>query len=205
MQRELIMKNVYPGEKVEDDEKVEKDVIYCYKGDHKRIEIPLGVKYVRIESDCCVYVSSSVEEMELGDKYNSNVLFDEGSKLKCLKFGENYNREVRLPSRIENLQFGGCYNQITELPSSLKLLVLGRDYDNKLDLSGMSELYRVVFKKGRSEVVRMLEIPKGSNISWVVYDYITWKNTQCRTGEVSKFGYNHEDELRRRWRMISYV
>jgi hypothetical protein len=120
---------------------------------------------VRIESDCCVYVSSSVEEMELGDKYNSNVLFDEGSKLKCLKFGENYNRELRLPSRIENLQFGGCYNQRTELPSSLKLLVLGRDYDNKLELSGMEELYRVVFKKGRSEVVRMLEIPKESNVS----------------------------------------
>ena len=119
-------------------------------------------------------LSENLEILEFGCDFNQNLIVSTSpgvniekyvcvlpSKLKSLKLGHHYNREIRedsLPSSLEKLIFGKTFNKnIKYYPSNLKHLEFGSGYQhvfkqgqlpNTLTHLILDEYYNQEFKKG---------------------------------------------------------
>lgn len=120
-------------------------------------------------------IPNSVEELELGDKFNQIIDYLP-SNLKVLNIGSLFNYKIDhkiLPDTVEKIFFGYCYNRsLFEYPSNLKTLKFGRNFScnlinlpNKLVSLEMGEKFNAKLKLPQS-----LEILNFSEYGEFSYD-----------------------------------
>lgn len=66
-----------------------------------------------------------LEELDLGDRFNSPVFFPLPAKLKSLRFGKRFNHSlanIKFPETLETLSFGAAFTQHILLPPKLQKL-----------------------------------------------------------------------------------
>ena len=121
----------------------------------KKQKIPSTVKYVKFGKlyNQHTDIPENVEELILGNYFNSTIKFAQKSKIKSLVLPPRFNQSIIIPDGVESVKFRGkfnsavtfsntikritfgtAFNQLVNLPINLETVTFGSRYNQKTDL-----------------------------------------------------------------------
>lgn len=99
------------------------------------LSITFGQKYNKD-----VILPPYVASVKFGDHYNRPTILNDCYSLRHLKFGRDFDEEVKLPINLVSVVFGYSFNRQVELPINVKSVTFGYCFNQPMDLGCYEQL-----------------------------------------------------------------